>query len=1014
MIVDTPGLALGGPIFVGRDAELALAREAIERACSGDGALVMLSGEPGIGKTRLASEIAAIAASRDSKVVWGRCWEAGGAPAYWPWVQALRALGGADDPFAVDEEAYGSDAKQIRFRQFERALRFLKAAAQESALAIVLDDLHAADVPSLLLLQFIARDLRGSRLLLVGTHRQAEARSNPEIGGLLAKIAREGRALTLGRLGHGDVLQWLKHASPNADAVTAKRIHGVTEGNPLFVSELLRVRGAIAPSNLPDGLRTVIDEHVARVSPKARDLLSIASVLGRDIAQASLVALSGFSEDEVARLLLEALEAGLLASPAGGERLAFFHVLLRERLYAALAPSERAALHWRAGEWLGRTKGDLATAAYHLLEGAAHGSVARALDVARRAASQAISRLAFEEAADICTHALALLTGSAVRDADSQACELELLLGEARIRAGQSEPGKAACLRAAEYAKKTGSADQLARSALGYAAEILTAARDPVMTSLLEAARAALGDREDALVARVLARLAASLGPPRGEVESARTVELSKQARALARKLGDPETLLFVLHATAVALGYRANSDERFEVVSEIVELARRLHRPIVLLNVYGMCVAHLLERGALAEADAALDEYAAIVRDFPQPHYRWRLPMLRSMRALLSADFDSAERLAAEAYAIAGSADVPSFAFHWALHLVCVPHVRGEPSSIAKDSGTAFEAFAPVYGGQALATWVHAALGHGTEATRGLAELVVAGPESFPGTLIGGEVARLIGDRDAGAKFYAELCAAKSTKPIFWGPHGTIVLGPTVRVAADLAAMLGRIDEARALYEEAIAFAERMRAPALIALARRGLDALPKAPSPSAPTSRSLPLPLSARGVELVREGDVWRIRRGDDSVVLKDAKGLQYLERLVKNEGREIHVMELADMTESADLGPALDAKAKAAYRKRLEELRDQAEEASRFGDELRLAKANAEIEALAHELKTALGLGGRDRQLGSHVERARINVQRRLRDVVKRISEQNPDLARYVEAALKTGTFCSFVPV
>jgi predicted ATPase len=252
--------------FVGRDQELAAAREEVERACSAEGGLVVLSGEAGIGKTRLAAEIAGLAAERGARVAWGRCWEAGGAPAYWPWLQALHALGDSDDPFAASETGSAIDAQQIRFQQFERAASFLKRAAAESALAIVLDDLHAADVPSLLLLQFIARDLRGTRLLVIATHRESEARATPEVAQLLAKISREGRALRLGRLGAEDVAVWVQEVSPAADASAAERIYRATEGNPLFVHEVLRVRGAIAPGNLPDGLRTVIDEHVLRVS----------------------------------------------------------------------------------------------------------------------------------------------------------------------------------------------------------------------------------------------------------------------------------------------------------------------------------------------------------------------------------------------------------------------------------------------------------------------------------------------------------------------------------------------------------------------------------------------------------------------------------------------------------------------------------------------------------------------------------------------------------------------------
>jgi len=997
------------PIFVGRNEELARAREDVERACSAEGGLVVLTGEAGIGKTRLATEIAGLAAARGARVVWGRCWEAGGAPAYWPWLQALRALGVGDDPFAAPEAASAIDAQQIRFQQFERAAGFLKRAAAESALAIVLDDLHVADVPSLLLLQFIARDLRGTRLLVIATHREAEARSMPEVARLLAKISREGRASSLGRLGAEDVATWVHQASPDADAAAAQRIHVATEGNPLFVQELLRVRGAFAPSNLPDGLRTVIDEHVGRVSAETRELLAVASILGRDVDPAALAELSAQPADDVDCRLREALEAGLLASLVGGDRLAFFHILLRERLYSTLGPARRAELHWRAGERLLRDQIDLTTAAHHLLEGSAAGSMLRAAEVASEAATAAIARLAFEDAALICERALARLGPAAGQESVSIACDLEILLGEAKIRAGQSEAGKAACLRAAEHAKKIGSASRLARSALVYATELTTAIIDTVMIALLESALLALGDAESELTARVLARLAAALVPPQRESDIERIEALAARATTLARQLADEDTLLFVLFFVASARGYGVGTDERFAAVTEVVRLARGLRRPVLLLNASGWWIPQMFERGRLAEADAAIDSYATLVREFPQPHYRWRLPMLRSMRALLLGDFDAAEQLATEAFAIADRGDVPGSRFYWAMHRICIAHVRGEAASIARDAELVLSA---CRGGPAFSEWVHAAVGQTSLARAALVEITRL-PAVFPLAIIGGDAATMIGDADLARIFYDRLRTMRTRQPLFWGPHGTIVLGPTARVAANLAAILGRIDEARVLYDEAIELAERMCAPAFVALARRARDALPP-PADAAEAHPPQPPAPSNRSIELVREGDVWRITWSGRAIVLKDAKGLHYLERLLSSPGRELHVMELADMTESADVGPALDAKAKASYARRLEALRDHAEEARRFGDTARAAHADAEIDALAEELARAVGLGGRDRKLGSHVERARVNVQRRLRDVIKRVEAHDPELARYLDAALETGTFCSFVPL
>lgn len=232
-------------------------------------------------------------------------------------------------------------------------------------------------------------------------------------------------------------------------------------------------------------------------------------------------------------------------------------------------------------------------------------------------------------------------------------------------------------------------------------------------------------------------------------------------------------------------------------------------------------------------------------------------------------------------------------------------------------------------------------------------------------------------------------------------------MFGPTHRVAADLAALLGRTAEARSLYEEAIALADAIGAAPFAARARRGLASL----EPGPPPSRA---PGSGRAISLVRDGDVWVVSSGAATFRLKDGKGLHYLDELLRNPGREVHVSQLAGAVEDGDAGPLLDEEAKRAYRRRLEELKDALEEAERFGDPGRAARARAEIEALTEQLAGAVGLGGRDRKVGSQVERARINVQRRLRDAIGRIERHDPDLGRYLQATVKTGIFCSYEPL
>src|SRR5271168_2643028 len=205
--------------FLGRERELTELRAALEDANAGRGRLFLFSGEPGIGKTRLAEEIAREAATRGMRAVWGRSWEGGGAPAYWPWVQILRSLvfdskstrtrSAAVVPEVAKlipelaSEAHGeppSDPKQAQFRLFDAVTTALKDAARAQPLVLILDDLHEADQSSLEMMKFIARALPESYLLIVGTCRDAEVRRSPMLSELITEIVRGGSQMLLGGL----------------------------------------------------------------------------------------------------------------------------------------------------------------------------------------------------------------------------------------------------------------------------------------------------------------------------------------------------------------------------------------------------------------------------------------------------------------------------------------------------------------------------------------------------------------------------------------------------------------------------------------------------------------------------------------------------------------------------------------------------------------------------------------------------------------------------------------------
>jgi hypothetical protein len=441
------------------------------------------------------------------------------------------------------------------------------------------------------------------------------------------------------------------------------------------------------------------------------------------------------------------------------------------------------------------------------------------------------------------------------------------------------------------------------------------------------------------------------------------------------------------------------------------VTLARSLGRPLVLLSIGGWWVTTLREQGAIAESEAALGEFDRILEDFPQGHYQYRSRVLRATRAALSGDFETAERHGEEVRAF--GEEVPQVGIVWGLLRISIAHLRGDPASIAPHAAAIEARAAKRRGAKGFLAWMYAATGQIAPARAMLAELKDM-HFPFPWMSVLGETALMLGDHAHAERVYEALAEHAGANSFFWGAYGSMAFGPLERVAGDLARMLGRPGEARRWYDKALAIGERMEAPAITALAERGLAALGPGAAPASARARARAA--SIDGISLRREGDMWTVTSSTGLALhLKDSKGLSYLSHLVARPGQELHVTELADLSDvSADAGTVLDGKAKAAYKERLESLREEREEARRFGDPARAAAAEAGIDALAEQLAGAVGLGGRDRKLGSQVEKARINVQRRIRDAIQRIEEHDGALGRYLSATVKTGTFCVFSPI
>jgi len=378
----------GSSGFIGRQPELAVLTAALDQALSGRGQMVMLAGEPGIGKTRLAQEIASRAESLGAKVLWGWCYEHAGAPPYWPYVQPIRAYieaadaqqlgsqmgpGGAEIAEIVPElraklpdlgQSLAAEPEQARFRLFDSVTAFLKNASQTRPMVFVVDDLHWADESSLLLLEFLAREIASSRLLVLGTYRDVEVTGSHPLAQTLGNLVRERhyRRVQLGGLTQqevGEFVQGSKGVNLTSDIL--QTIHSRTDGNPLFVNEVVEL---IDPEQItenrawadiiPEGVREAVRMRLGRLSETCNQVLRTASVIGREFDFSLLSGLdSDIGADGVLEAMEEALDAKVIeALSSGAERYQFGHALVQQALYEGMSPIRRVRAHARIGETL--------------------------------------------------------------------------------------------------------------------------------------------------------------------------------------------------------------------------------------------------------------------------------------------------------------------------------------------------------------------------------------------------------------------------------------------------------------------------------------------------------------------------------------------------------------------------------------------------------------------------------------------------------------------------------------
>jgi tetratricopeptide (TPR) repeat protein len=843
-------------------------------------------------------------------------------------------------------EAPSQEPEAARFYLFEAVAGLFRRAASAQPLLLVLEDLHAADEPSLLLLQFLARELRGARLLVVGTYRDLVAERPLAIGEMVGELVREGQLLTLRGLDRGAVkalIETLSGAVASPARVAA--VHERTEGNPLFVREVVRLLATLDRPELavpiPGTIRAVIGRRLAPLSSDAVQVLSAAAVVGREFDLELVGPACELSAERILDALSEAVALGVAEEPGAVGRYRFSHSLIGEVLYERLPIPARLQLHRRVGEAIERVYGTgtgahVAELARHFAEVAAAGEAAKALGYARLAGERAMGMYAYEEAAAQYQRALQALRFAGPDE--PVRFELLLGLGAALTRAGNLQQAKEHCLEAAEIGRRLGAPEQLARAALGFGErQVEGGLVDRQLVALLQEALDGLGPQDSSLRARLLARLSLEFV---FSDETEVMASLSLEAAAMARRLADPAALRTALDARWMAVWGPDGLEERTALAAEILRLARETGDRELALEGHAHRAASSLESGDARAVQADIAAHARLTEELPMALHRWEATTMRALQALLHGSFDDAELLANEALSLGPGR--PNAMFTHIDQLALLRWEQGRLGELRDEWQAVADQFPLAAFARAWLSLADAEVGHGDEARRGLRSLTEQLPQQprdgtwLATVALASLLAAYLDEPEAAGSLHSLLGPYAGHVVAFTAPQPVVCLGSAAFHLGLLATVRSSWAEAAGHFEAAIAAHDRFGARPLLARTRyeyarmllargqavdrgRALTLLDRALAtadtlgmsavangirtlqaaqavgPSPPGAGATAAVAEASGNVFRREGEYWTVVFDGAVVRLRDTKGLRHLARLLAHPGREFHAVDL-----------------------------------------------------------------------------------------------------------------------
>jgi DNA-binding SARP family transcriptional activator/tetratricopeptide (TPR) repeat protein len=856
--------------LVGRQAEM----EQLETWWHGGQAatlerVMLLAGDPGIGKTRLLAETAVRAFASGAIVLAGRAPEETLVP-YQPFLEALGhyVFRAPLEELRLVAREYGAELGRLipalrrrvpelpppdpgdpetdRYRLFEAVAGLLAEISAAVPVLIVLDDLQWADRPTLLLLRHLARSPHNTRVSIMGAYRDVDQWSEG-FDAALAGLRRERLMVQLdvGGLPENEAIELVRlrvGGTPSLAFVQA--LYRETEGNPFFIEEIVRhladagVRSQDAGARdlervgLPEDVRGVISRRLDRLAPASIEWLRVAAVIGRDFDSALLERVLGFDEDRFLAALEDALDAGLVTeAPGDPGRYSFAHALIRETVYEGMSSARRARVHRRVGVALEKSdpalpESQIGALALHFTRAADPEDAERAIRYGLQAGEQATAMLANEEAAAHYSRALEVLDRSDP-EALRRRCDLLLELGEAQVRSGERPLAWATFREAAALAAELGDKGSLARAAIGASRRYVQPPGivDEELIALLEQGAEMTADERTVTRVRLLARLCGALY---FSDQRDRMAALSAEATAIAAELEDPQATALAAAARRRAYWGPGALKRRLADSTLLLRAAREAADIELTLQGHAWLVVDLLERGDRTGVEVQIDAFTAGAELLRQPLYLWNAAVWQAMKALLDGRLEEAEPLAAAAVSSGIRSEGVTAPQYYAVQVL---YLRREQARMGELEDPVREALSTNPDRAAWRAGLALLLNETGRTEEARDEFDVLARDGFGWiprdgdwmvvTALAADLAHAFDDAERAAILYELLGPYADTNVVIG--LGAVCLGATSRYLGRLALTLGRREEAVAHLRHAVAANASLQA--TIELAHSRLD---------------------------------------------------------------------------------------------------------------------------------------------------------------------------------------------